>query len=118
MKKVPGIAMTLLKPKVDVSRSRTVIWRLAGTVSSSGESMRRSTLRFASSGNQAFKGIVEPEYAVVDQNHGCGRRDQLRDRRDPEDRVATHRLLLGPFSAATLQNGPLPQNASARVQFR
>ena len=38
-------------PKVKVSRSRTVISRRAGTVSSSGPSIRRSTRRLASSGS-------------------------------------------------------------------
>jgi hypothetical protein len=38
-------------PKVNVSKSRTVIGRAAGTVSSSGPSIRRSTRRSSSSGS-------------------------------------------------------------------
>ena len=46
-----GIAITLPKPIRDVSRSRTVIARSAGTVSSSCEDRDFSTRRFASSGS-------------------------------------------------------------------
>ena len=38
-----NISMTMPNPNVNVSRSRTVIGRMAGTVSSSGPSIRRST---------------------------------------------------------------------------
>ena len=51
-----NISMTMPKPNVNVSRSRTVIARRAGTVSSSGPSIRRSTRRFASSGNNRSTG--------------------------------------------------------------
>jgi hypothetical protein len=43
-------------PRRKVSRSRKVIARFAGTVSSSGASIARSTLRLASSGNQRSTG--------------------------------------------------------------
>src|SRR3954454_5547130 len=46
-----GIAITRPKPIRYVSRSRTVIARRAGTVSSRSEEMDRSTRRFASSGS-------------------------------------------------------------------
>ena len=44
------------KPIRNVSRSRTVIGRSAGTVSSTGPSMRRTTLRSASSGRSRSTG--------------------------------------------------------------
>src|SRR6266511_382743 len=44
------------KPMRNVSRSRTVIGRLAGTVSSTGPSMRRTTRRSASSGRSRSTG--------------------------------------------------------------
>jgi hypothetical protein len=47
-------------PGRNVSRSRTVIARAAGTVSSSGPSMRRSTRRSASSGSRRSTGSSSP----------------------------------------------------------
>jgi hypothetical protein len=50
-------------PKVKVSRSRTVIARPAGTVSSSGPSIRRSTRRPDSSGSSRSTGsssVISP----------------------------------------------------------
>ena len=49
---MPGIAITLPKPMHEVNRSRTVMARCAGTVSSSCEAIDRRTRRLASSGNQ------------------------------------------------------------------
>src|SRR5215831_15275509 len=51
-----NISPTMPKPKVNVSRSRAVIARAAGTVSSSGPSIRRRTLRSASSGSSRSTG--------------------------------------------------------------
>src|SRR6266700_467599 len=48
---VSGMAITLPKPMQYVSRSRRVIARCAGTVSSRSEEMDVSTRRFASSGS-------------------------------------------------------------------
>ena len=53
---VPGAAATMPRPMVKVSRSRTVIGRYAGTVSSSSASGRFSTCRSASSGSSRFTG--------------------------------------------------------------
>ena len=49
---MPGKAKISPVPSVNVSRSRTMIARLTGTTSSSGESTRRRTLMFASSGRK------------------------------------------------------------------
>ena len=51
-----NISSIVPNPKVKVSRSRAVTGRAAGTVSSSGPSGRRSTLRFASSGSSRSTG--------------------------------------------------------------
>ena len=51
-----NIAPCIPKPQVNVSRSRTVIERSAGTVSPSGPSGWRSTRRSASSGNSRSTG--------------------------------------------------------------
>jgi hypothetical protein len=51
-----SIGKTNPKPNVKVSRSRRVIGRLAGTVSSSGPSNRLRTLRSASSGSSRSTG--------------------------------------------------------------
>ena len=48
---VPSDVISMPSPNVEVSRSRTVIGRRAGTVSSSGPSIRFSTCRSASSGS-------------------------------------------------------------------
>ena len=53
---VPGAAATMPRPMVKVSRSRTVIGRCAGTVSSRSASGRFSTCRLASSGSSRFTG--------------------------------------------------------------
>src|SRR6266849_3424596 len=50
-------------PRRKVSRSRSVIARFAGTVSSSGLSMRLRTLRFASSGNSGSTGSSRRSFA-------------------------------------------------------
>jgi hypothetical protein len=55
-----NISATMPKPNVNVSRSRMVIGRAVGTVSSSGPSIRRSTLRPASSGSSRFTGSSSP----------------------------------------------------------
>jgi hypothetical protein len=55
-----NISPTMPKPKVNVSRSRMVIAGAAGTVSSSGPSARRSTLRSASSGSNRSTGSSSP----------------------------------------------------------
>jgi hypothetical protein len=49
-------SVTLPKPSRNVSRSRVVMGRLAGTVSSSGPSIRVRTFRFASSGKSRSTG--------------------------------------------------------------
>src|SRR5436190_2995368 len=51
-----NIPTSIPKPNVNVSRSRTVMARLAGTVSSSGPSICRSTRGFASSGSKRSTG--------------------------------------------------------------
>src|SRR5665647_142407 len=53
---VSGGAMTMPKPIVKAKRSRTVIGRIAGTVSWSGPSSRFRTLRSASSGSSRSTG--------------------------------------------------------------
>ncbi len=53
---VPSDVMSMPSPNVEVSRSRTVIGRRAGTVSSSGPSTRFSTFRSASSGSHCCTG--------------------------------------------------------------
>jgi hypothetical protein len=53
---VSGDAGTSPKPIRNVNRSRTVIGRLAGTVSSSGPSSFFSTVRLASSGKKRSTG--------------------------------------------------------------
>jgi hypothetical protein len=63
-----NIAIVMPKPNVNVSRSRAVIERAAGTVSSSGPSMRRSTLRLASSGSSRSTGSsrsIRPSPAIA-----------------------------------------------------
>ncbi len=52
----PGGAMTMPNPRRKVSRSRRLIGRLAGTVSSSGPLMSFNTWRFASSGRSRSTG--------------------------------------------------------------
>ena len=53
---VPGSAMTMPVPRRKVSRSRSVIGRCAGTVSSSGPFGSESTVMFASSGRNSSTG--------------------------------------------------------------
>ena len=53
---VPSAVISMPSPNVEVSRSRTVIGRRAGTVSSSGPSIRFSTRRSASSGSHGSTG--------------------------------------------------------------
>ncbi len=53
---VPSDVMSIPSPNVEVSTSRTVIGRRAGTVSSSGPSIRLSTWRSASSGSHSCTG--------------------------------------------------------------
>ena len=57
---VPNISMTIPKPFVNVSRSRVVIDRSAGTVSSSGPSIRFNTRRSSSSGSRRSTGSSRP----------------------------------------------------------
>ncbi len=55
-----NISLTIPKPNVNVSRSRVVIARSAGTVSSSGPSIRVRTRRSASSGSSRSTGSSSP----------------------------------------------------------
>ncbi|MEZ0076529.1 hypothetical protein [Planotetraspora sp. GP83] len=55
---VPRDVISMPSPNAEVSRSRTVIGRRAGTVSSSGPSIRFSTRRSASSGSHVY-GMVQ-----------------------------------------------------------
>jgi hypothetical protein len=64
--------------------------RLAGTVSSSGLSTVRRTLRLLSSGSHLDR-VVEPEPALLDEGHGADGRDRLGGGGEPEERVPTHR---------------------------
>ncbi len=56
----PNISGTIPNPNVNVSRSRVVIERSAGTVSSSGPSIRFNTRRPASSGSRRSTGSSSP----------------------------------------------------------
>jgi hypothetical protein len=55
-----NISLAIPKPNVNVSRSRVVIGRSAGTVSSNGPSGRRSTRRSPSSGSSRSTGSSRP----------------------------------------------------------
>ena len=78
-------------PERNVRRSRSVIGRFAGTVSSSALSIVRRTLRFASSGSHSSTGSSSLSLHSSDEDHGGDGRDRLRHRSQAEDRVAPHR---------------------------
>ncbi|MEV4112900.1 hypothetical protein [Nonomuraea sp. NPDC049695] len=61
----PSAVISMPSPNVEVSRSRTVIGRRAGTVSSSGASIRFSARRSASSVSQCAEGprMTQQAYA-------------------------------------------------------
>jgi hypothetical protein len=84
------MAITLPNPMRDVSKSRTVIARTAGSVSSSCEDMAFSTLRFASSGSHGSIESSSRSLAFFHQNHCRHCRDGLRDGSDAEDRVTLY----------------------------
>ena len=78
-------------PFVDVNRCRSVIGRLAGTVSSTGPVIERTTTGARQLRQQLTDRLVEPQGAVGDERQ-CQRRDhRLGDRGDAEQRVLHHR---------------------------
>ena len=77
----------------DVSRSRVVIGRSAGTVRSSGAS-RRAAPGGRRAPEATVDGLVEAEPALLDEDHRRDRGHRLRHRRDAEDRVVAHRFTL------------------------
>jgi hypothetical protein len=85
------------KPKVKVSRSRVVIARVAGTVSSSGgDGLLEWSVHPPEHptpgelGKEPVDRLVEPDQPLGHNRKRGRRRDGLGRRRDPEDRVAGH----------------------------
>ncbi len=100
-----ALAPPLINPDVCVSRSRTVIGRVASTVRvGSGAAiafvgcatpsvLRTVTFRFCSSGMNRETGSVSRSLPFLDQHHHRDADDGLRHRHDAEDGVLRHRLL-------------------------
>ena len=88
----PNRLKSIPMPSVNVSRSRSVIGRSAGTVSSIEPSGSRITRRSASSGSHRSTASSSPTDAVGNERERGGTGDRLRHRRDPEDRARVPRI--------------------------
>ncbi len=69
-----------------------MIGRRAATVSSNGPSSLFSTFRFASSGQQPIHRLVQPQLALLHQQHRGRGGDRLGHRGNAEDRVPSDRV--------------------------
>ena len=87
-----GGAMIMPKPMRKVSRSRRVIGRLRrhGVVERPVEPLQHPAV--GELGQQPIDRLVQPQLALLDQDHRRHRRDRLGHRGDAEDRVAPHRV--------------------------
>ena len=78
-------------PSRKVSRSRSVMARSAGTVSSSGASSRAKHPAAGELGQVLVHRVVQSQHALFHQHERRHRRDRLGHRRDPEEAVRPHR---------------------------
>src|SRR5262249_12325917 len=85
-----GGAIICPKPMQKVSRSRTVIGRFAGTVSSSGPFESLQDLAIGQFGEQSVYRIVQPQLAFLHKDHRRNSDDWLGHGGDAKDRVVPH----------------------------